>query len=328
MVAGGKYLFRRLEQLLPGVVSKRYERLRFYDGVVHPVLADLEAGAAELVRENLSEVGDSAIVSDGAFDIPVVDIASTEGRHKIVMVASGFSWTMQQMRAMEYAGNANFINSRKQLLAMRSIAERVNGLAAFGSTNLGFDGFMNNALVEADDTTTNLYDAAFTPDLLAEYFIEGAAAISDGTAGTFDSTNIAVPRSIYTLLASTRMTDGARSVLSYITDPAVTGGMIDQIIKLTEAGFAALNANGAGVTDKDRIVFYPSERLNGDQDATLINNQPEMVERHVEPAQIAPQDYWEVKGLRQVVPMFMCTSPTIINYPEAMRYVDVPKKAA
>lgn len=326
MVAGGKYLARRLEQLLPGVVSKRYERLRFYDGIVHPVLADLESGAAELIRENLSEVGDSAIVSDGAFDIPVVDIASSEGRHKIVMIASGFSWTFQQMRAMEFAGNADFVNARKQLLAMRSIAERVNSLAAFGVPNLNFTGFLNNPEVQADDTTTDLY--ALSPDALAEYFIEGAAAISDSTSGTFDSTNIAVSRTIYTLLASTRMTDGARSVLSYITDATVTGGMIDMIMKLSEIGSDAMALNGAGVANKDRIVFYPSERMNGDQDMTLANNQPEMIERHVEPAQLAPMDFWEIKGLRQVVPMFMCTSPTIINYPESMRYVDVPKKVA
>ena len=324
MVSGGKYLFRRLEQLLPGVVSKRYERLRFHDGVIHPVLADLEAGAAEVIRDNLQEVGDSAIVSDGAFDIPVVDIAATESRYKIMMIASGFSWTMQQMRAMDKAENADFVSSRKQLLAMRSIAERVNNLAAFGVHQLGFTGFINDPRVVADDTTLNLY--TISPDEVATFFLERSAEVSIAFGGTFASANVLVSHRIFVMLNSRRMSDGAQSIASYIA--ANNGGIIDQITWTTEAGFASLQNAGVGVANKDRIVFYPSERLNGDQDATLANNQPEMIERHIEPAQVAPIDYWEVKGLRQVVPMFMCTTPTIINYPESMRYVDVPKKAA
>lgn len=323
MATGGLYLFRRLEQLLPGVVSKPYRRLKFYEGMVVPTIADLQAGAAEVVRESLSEVGDAAIVSDGAVDIPVVDISSDEERYRVLMFASAFSFTMQQMRAIEAAGNAQMVSARKQALAMRSIAERVNTFTAYGNTGLGLTGFLNNADVTADDNSTNLYTA--TPDVLAEFFIEGAAAISVAEEGTFEAADVLVSHDIYVLLSSTRMTDGSMNVLNYIL--LNSGGLVRSVQWASECGTTRLTAAGVGETDKDRIVFYPFERMAADVDDSLEMDMPEILERHVEPVQVAPQDYWEVKNLRQVVPMFMCTTPTMINYPQAMAYVDVPKKA-
>lgn len=318
MTTGGMYLFRRLEQLLPGVVSKRYRRLKFYEGEIVPTIADLQAGAAEIVRESLGEVGDAALVSDGAVDIPVVDISSDELRYRVFMYASAFSWTMQQMRAMEKAGNADMVNSRKQSLAMRSIAERVNTFAAYGSAAHGVTGFMNNGSVAADNNSTNLYTA--TPDVLKEFFMDFAATVSKNTSGTFDAMDIVVSHDLNTLLTNTRMTDSEKSVKQVILESS------DYIENITWVDEAAFDNMVGGTADKDRIVFYPFERLNGDPDPDLVMDQPEIIERHVEPVQIAPQDYWEVKNLRQVVPMFMCVTETIVNYPEAMQYVDVPKK--
>lgn len=323
MATGGQHLYRRLEQLLPGVVAKRYRRLKFYEGMIVPTLADLQAGAAEVVREQLAEVGDAAVVSDGAFNIPVVDISATDTRYRVVMIASAFSFTMQQLRAAEQAGNANFVDSRKQRLAMRSIAERLNKFAAYGDAALGLTGFMNEAAVTANNSSFNLYTA--TPDQLSEFFIDEAATISKDSSGTFEGVDVLVSHDVYVQLAKTRMTDGTTSVLNYVLENS--GGIIASIQWVDESGTDKLAAAGVGEADKDRVVFYPFERVDGDTDTSLEEQAPDILERHVEPTQIAPEDYWETKNLRKVIPMFACASPTIINYPEALRYVDVPKKA-
>ena len=323
MTTGGRYLFRRLEQLLPGVVSKPYRRLRFYEGQIVPTMADLEAGAAEVVRESLSAVGDAALVSDGTVDIPVVDISATEARYRIFMYASAFSYTMQEMRAIEKAGDASFVNSRKQAIAMRSIAERVNKFAAYGSAAHGVTGFMNNGAVTADNNSTNLW--SLTPDQLKDFFMDWAASVSKATSGTFDSLDVIVSHDINTLLTITRMTDGESSVKDVILRNS------DYIRSIRWVDEAAFNNMVGGQVNKDRIVFYPFEDLGivaEGRDQSLELAQPEVLERHVEPVQVAPSEYWEVKNLRTVVPMFMCVTPTIINYPESIRYVDVPKKPA
>lgn len=323
-MTGGLYLARRLEQLLPGVVSKPYRSLKFYEGRIVPTMADLEPGAAEVVREAMSEVGDAALTSDGAVDIPIVDIQMDEQRYRVVMFASAISWTLQQMRAMEKARNANFVDARKQSLAMRSIAERSDRFAAYGNASLSITGFFNHPDVAADNSSTNLF--ALTPDQLSEFFIQRAAAVAVQSAGTYEAADVVVSHDIYVLLSSTRMTDGSTSVLNYIL--ANSGGMVSSITWVSEASSAKLTTAEIGQPNKDRIVFYPFERLDADIDPEMeMAMQPEILERHVEPIQIAPQNFWETKNLRQVVPMYGCFTPTMINEPGALNYVDVPKKA-
>jgi hypothetical protein len=328
MATGGMSLQERLRQLLPGVVTQPYEQLKYYDGTIVPTVPDLQPGAPEVLREQLKEVGDAAVVSDEAVDIPVVDISATEARYRTFMIASAFSYSLQQMRAIEAASNADAIgaarHARKMQTGMRSIAERDNKIAAYGG--YGVTGFLNDASVTSDDNSTNLYTA--TADALSEFFIDKAATVASSTDGRFVAGDLVLSYDLYVLLAKKRMTDGNRSVMSYLLDPQVTGGVIRSITWSFEAGHAKLAANGAGVADKDRIVFYPFERMAADIDPDMeMFNQPEIVERHIEPTQIAPGDFWQTKDLNKVVPMFRCCTQTIINHPEAMLYVDVPKKA-
>lgn len=325
MTTGGQYLSRRLEQLLPGVIAKPYELLKFYEGIIIPTVADLEAGAPEVLREKVSEVGDAVLTSDEAIDIPVVDISAEEVRYRTFMIASAFSFTMQQLRAIQKAGNANMVEPRKQLTAMRSIAERDNDLAAFGSGVRGITGFLNNGSVPAENSSTDLYDAATTADTVREFILDWAVAVGRATNGRFMSSDLVISYDLYQHLAKKRVPDGSMSVLNNLLQES--GDLIRSITWAFEAGFSKLNAAGAGETDKDRITFYPFERMQADIDPEMEQFQvPEIIERHIEPTQVAPEEFWEVRGLRRVIPMFRCCTQTIINFPEAMQYVDHPKR--
>ncbi len=115
MTTGGNLLYRALEQNMPGVLSRRYRDLPFENGKVVPTKPDLKPGAAEVVRDTIDEVGDADIISDGAFDIPIVDVSAGEDRYKVFMFASAFSYTFAQERAYNFAGTAAEINNRKCL---------------------------------------------------------------------------------------------------------------------------------------------------------------------------------------------------------------------
>lgn len=310
MATGGTNLYRKLEQLLPGVLGRRYRRLGFEDGTIVPTQADLQAGAAEVIRETMAEVGDAKIVSDGAIDLPIVDLSADEDRYKILMIASAFSFTLQQERAYEKAMNSAQMAQRKMTLAQRSIAEKANKITAFGNTQVGINGFLNNAGVTANNSSFDPYAA--TPDELAEFFIDEVAAVVSSTNAVEYPDHALISIDLDFLLMGTRMTDGAQSVKSYILQNT---DAIASIRSTPECGFQMLEDNGvlAGGTNKDRIVLYP------------MNN--EVVERHIEPTRMAPPEYVERKNMRTLYPMFHCLTPTIVNYPGAMRYINVAKKS-
>lgn len=322
----GLHLSRRLEQLLPGVIGKRYRKLLFANGEIVPTMADLQAGAAEVVRDRIGEVGDAAILADKAADIPLVDLEMGEDRYRAFMIAAGISYSMQEMRAIEFSGNANMISSRRLSVANRVIEEKDNSIAAFGDSRMGFTGFLNNASVTVNNSSFDPYTA--TPDALAEFFVDEIAGIVKSTSAAEIPGDVVLSIDLDLLLTGTRMTDGDRSVKRYILD---NSEYITSIRACPECAWDVLEANGvlAGGTNKDRIVFYPFERVPmGMTDAEGLTAQidPEVVERHVEPTQQAPLEWHQTKDLRKIIPLFKCVTPTIINYPGALKYVDVAKR--
>lgn len=315
MTTGGLFLYRRLEQLLPGVLGRRYRELNFENGSIVPTQADLEAGAAEVVRDTVNEVGDADIVAGDAFDIPVVDISADEDRYKIFMIASAFSYTFQDERNYEKAGNAAQINNRKMMLAKRSIAERHNSIAAYGDTRVNVTGFLNNASVPLNNSSFDPHSGTTTPDELTSFFIDEVKSLHTNSNNVEMPSDCLVSTGLYFKLIKTRMPDSSMTALDYVKKALSENGMDFNIMKSQECDSTNLEARGvhSGGTNKDRVVLYPKEE--------------EVVERHIELVQLMPNEWVTVKNGRRVYPMFSCTTPTIINFPSALRYIDVAKEA-
>ncbi|PHJ69595.1 hypothetical protein VF04_16350 [Nostoc linckia z7] len=296
---------------MPGVLSRRYRDLAFENGKIVPTQADLKAGASEVVRDTVDEVGDADIIGDGAFDIPIVDVSAGEDRYKIFMIASAFSYTFQQERAYNYAGAKAEINNRKQMLAKRSIGERHHRIAAFGDTRLNVTGFLNNAGVTLNNSSFDPNTAA--PDELAEFFVDELKAAHTGSNNVEMPMDVLISTGFYFKLVKTRMPDSSVSVLTYIKQALSEEDVNFKITKCQECDSSQLEANGvqAGGTNKDLITLYTKD--------------PEVVERHIELVQLMPQEWVTVRDGRKVYPMFSSTTPTIINYPGAFRYIKVPK---
>ncbi|MCC5644783.1 DUF2184 domain-containing protein [Nostoc sp. CHAB 5824] len=311
MTTGGNLLYRALEQNMPGVLSRRYRDLAFENGKIVPTQADLKAGASEVVRDTVDEIGDADIISDGAFDIPIVDVSAGEDRYKIFMIASAFSYTFQQERAYNFAGTKAEINNRKQMLAKRSIGERHHRIAAFGDTRLNVTGFLNNASVALNNSSFDPNTAA--PDELAEFFVDELQAAHRASNNVEMPMDTLISTGFYFKLVKTRMPDSSVSVLTYIQQALSDEDVKFNIVKCQECDSAMLESNGAqaGGTNKDLITLYTKD--------------PEVVERHIEMVQLMPQEWVTVRDGRKVYPMFSSTTQTIINYSGAFRYIKVPK---
>lgn len=309
MTTGGLFLYNKLAQKLPGVLAKRYRELKFENGSIVPTEADLKAGAAEVVRDTMSEIGDAEIIGDGAFDMPVVDVSAGEDRYKTIMVGSAFSYTFQQERAFEL-GNAE-LTDRRMFAARRSIAERHNQLSAYGDARVGITGMLNNASVMLNNSSFNANTAS--SDDLTGFFVDELKAAHRNSNNVEMPMDVLIPTGLFFLLIKKRVADSAQSALTYIKLALSEEDIKFNLIKCEEVDSANLEARGvqAGGTNKDRVTFFVKD--------------PEVIERHIELTQLMPAEWVSVKSGRRVYPMFSCTTPTIINYPGAMRYIDIPK---
>ncbi|MEM8602634.1 MAG: major capsid family protein [Cyanobacteria bacterium P01_H01_bin.121] len=316
MAPGGFLLGRALEQRLPRVIEKRYRSLHFENGDIVPTMSDLETGAAEVLADLVDGVGDAKIMAENAVDLPIADISASEDKYPIWMIGSAIAVSLSQEQAAEKSSQTfNQIVDRKLSMARRAIAERSNKIAAYGSVNLNQRGFVNNANVTVNNSSFDPYDAGTSPDALKEFFIDEFKAAHKASNNVEFPETVIVSDDLWFKLINTRMTDGSQSVYEHLMRQTQVNESLDfirSIMMAPEVRSDNLTANGTGNTDKDRIVMYPMD--------------PEVVERHNRPAmELAPDDYQQVKGVLKIRPVYQKVTPTIVNHPSAMRYIDVAK---
>lgn len=305
---------RFYEQRLARLNVKRPRELVFENGRLVPTLVDLQAGASEVVAENITEVGDADFIADEAGDLNVVDITSEEDRYKVILIAAAFGVTMQQAMAFEQAqrnGRQWNPSDVKQNVALRVIAERANRYAAYGDRRIGTTGMVNNSHVGVDTTTFDPYSSSTTADDLIQFMVEGLGDVRKETETVETPDRFAVSVDLETRLTSVRVPDSGKNVKSYLIDEV---DWIADIISTPECNSERLEANGvhAPGTNMDRIILYPRDEV--------------VFERHVTLTAQVPPEYTYTKGLKRFFPLYQAVSPTIVNYPGAMRYVDLPKK--
>lgn len=317
---GGSYLYRSLQQALPGVLKKRYRKLMFEDGSVVPTMPDLQVGARELIRDRISEYGEAAILGADAGDIPVVEVSVDEDSYRVVMIVGSFSFSFSDEMAAQQAtrnGVSYNVRTARMEAASRVIAEKVNAFAAFGDSKLSITGFVNNANVTLNNSSFDPYASTTTADDLADFILEEMESIATSTNNVEFPTDLLVPVAFYYKLTRTRIPDTSMNVLQYIMnvqgDRSVAA--IQRIRALPELASATLEANGvqATSTNKDRFILYPLD--------------DSVVSRHNKPTGMVPEDYVHRKGLIINYPMYQLTSQTMIEFPGALRYTDVTKAA-
>jgi hypothetical protein len=97
--------------------------------------------------------------------------------------------------------------------------------------------------------------------------------------------------------------------LTYLREALAGDGQTVTLRKVTEVSADRLAANGVGVPNKHRIVFYNrSDQLTH--------------ERHVEVVR-AMEIEGPING-RYVQPLLHRVTGVLINYPQSLRYTDVP----
>lgn len=306
----GMFLSRQLEQVLPKLYEKRYASLWADEGIYLPATGDLEMGADTLVEETVTELGEAAIVADGANDVPVADALIDEAKFKAVAIATHFSYSILELNKAEKAGRP--LRDVKAKAADRALRQRTHKLAVFGSAKHGMTGFFNDANVPVVSSSYDADDAATTFADHVDFFADNFTKVKDETNLVEGIEYVLVPAKLRNIWAKSFQTGNGQSVLRYILENygAASGGTLRGIIEVNETRSADLEANGlkAAGTNEDRIVFLP--------------NNPDAAERKFYGMQILPP---EVVGMGYKTYMYCGTSEPIIHYPGSMLYVDIPK---
>lgn len=305
----GVFLSRELEQRLPKVYEKKYPGLKFANGELLPINASLEAGAESIIEDVMSTVGEAAEgASDQIDDIPLADAAFDQYKFPVICKPVAIRYSIRELDAARLSGRN--VRGAKEMAARRSLEEASNILGAFGNTQRGLYGLLNDPNVPVESSITdNIYDAAYTADDLINLFNTKVAdvVVSSNMAEEVDTA--LVPVRLHERMVGLRVGDSGMTVKQFLLENSTWLKSIMPVNELASATLEKYGVHSSG-TNKDAIFFY--------------SRNPDSVERLVQPiTTMTPQ----LRGMHYIVYMYFCTTGAVWHYPGGALRVDIPKFA-
>jgi hypothetical protein len=131
-----------------------------------PVNREVPAGADQYTYTQYDRVGEASEVDDYAKDFPTVEVKGDQKSNFIVSLGDSYQYTIQDMRAAAMAKKP--LDAMKAAAARRAMEEKLEKIAALGSSARGITGALNAPNVDTVSLTNGAwkttYDSASTFD--------------------------------------------------------------------------------------------------------------------------------------------------------------------
>jgi hypothetical protein len=282
-----------------------YVKARTYDAVypafkarmLIPVSNEADTGAETVTYRQWDAFGIANILSNYADDIELVDVLSEEFSQKVVGMALGYTYSIQELRRSAMAGAK--LDQRKAAATRKGIEQRIENMGASGASEVGMTGIANNSNVNLVSPTTGTWASATGAQMVAD-MIKFESSIITTNLETF------LPTTIVMDIASYRLFNGTRISTSGDTHTTAKEAFLKSAQSVTEVvswnKLALADAAGTG----PRAICYTKS--------------PEVLTLEIpqEFEQFPPQQ----KNLSFFVPAHARCGGVIVYYPIAMGYMD------
>lgn len=257
---------RALEQIRAQLFSRKYPAFKGRRFV--PVKNDIDLGAQSYTYQTIDEAGEALPVSPKGDDAPEVELKGlAEDNHKMRGIELAYSWTLDELRAAQYAGRGAFsagvdMLQRKAGAARRGIERFIDKNMLIGGTILGatHQGLFTLSGGQAPTTYTvqNTTWEDETPDEIAQDLAGIVTQIVTDTLETEMPNAMILPVSSNRLICDRRMGDGSNvTIKAYFLGAQATEGGISQIdTSLYLEAFNASTKVGVSGRAVKRMVAY------------------------------------------------------------------------
>ena len=269
-----------------------------------PLAGDVAPSAETWSAPVLRPVGKAKHGTYEAKDIPRADVVADEILGKVRPITMGYGWNVNELKEAARVGRA--IPQMKAMSCRKAIERGVDETLAFGAMedvagnrpDIGMDGFVNNALVEANgiEALPFILDGDLTGAEVVEMLSTFCSNITNNTKRVFNVNTLALPGPIFEYCKRTAYSDS-------IADSILT------VFKKNNEGIDVIPwwvLDDAGDSGKPRAIAYQ-------KDAEVLEG-------------IVPLEYEEIPpqsvGFEIVTNAHARCGGTKIYHPEAVVYGD------
>lgn len=262
-----------------------------------PLSTEVDSGAQTITYEQWDSFGMANVIANYADDIAESDVLVEEFTSKVKGIASSYKFSIQDLRASAMADSN--LQSRKAMAARRSIENRIEDVAAFGITNGGITGALNNASIPITAAPNGTWTLLTPGADIIEDLNTLVDAIVVANKETFLPDTLIVPTEKMSILSQKAVSttgDTGTTILRQFLDNNPYINSIESWFKLRTAGAGGI----------PRLMAYKKS--------------PEVMSLEI------PQDFEsfppQPKNLAFKVPVHARVAGVIVYYPLAAGYMD------
>jgi len=298
------FVEREMTQIRTKLQEAIYAELKAVQFI--PIATDIAPDAPQYVWYVLDHVGEAKIISNGAEDLPRVDVSKTERYGVVRTVGASFGYELFEMRLAARLGVP--LQAMRFDACRQAIARQLDKILSTGATDSqaggpsgnGLLGILNNTDIFGLGTVTNAKWVMGTTTAATMIGQVNAAIATIVTASneTWIPTDLILPTQMYNIFSQT----------PYGTDAAQSTALVwflsnSQSVRRVSSWY---RGNGAGAAGSDRGLLYK-------KDPTVLEGVIPL------PFEARPP---QEQGLQFVVPCVARAGGTKVYRPDACRYWD------
>ena len=212
VVQGSAFLARQLE-----LIKKRVYARKFPEITSERLIAlsdEMDPGAESITYQVEEAVGAARIISSYADDMPKITVTSSSETSKVVQIALGFDYTIQEVRASQLANRD--LPDRKAIYALQQHVQLHDKLCWVGDSAAGVPGLTSHKHVPRM-TSQYTWDASSTGDQILSVMNLAVTQTTRISKGVEKPNTFAVPSEQYSYIASTPRANSVsdRTILEY-----------------------------------------------------------------------------------------------------------------
>jgi len=294
-------LARALIYMKARSVDVQYAPTKFREIFAGNVNTSVPLGADKVSTPQWDQFGTFKPISNGANDLPNIDVTQGETLSKMYAFGAQISYTVFDLARAAFSNVP--LDTKKQEAARKAWERQLDAICAVGDSETGVKGITNHASIQSVTTdNAGLWSAKISAG--TEYKViadlaKMAKAIISTTKGNVEPDTLALDVDHYALLATSPWSAANSSNVTLLDFFLKSSPYIKRVIP-----WARLDLADAG-SDGPRVVMFANQE---DVCQPIVN----------EMTMLAPQ----IKGLGVDIPMYGRCAGVIATQPKGIAYMD------
>lgn len=192
---GGIFLERLVRGGINTVFRHEFPRRKWLNDGLIPIDMSLSDGATSWDAQSIEAVGQAALISDDASDVPMADIRGKSEVRPIHIYGIGYRYNRREMRTARLQGRFD-ISTERAVAAREGHDNKMDEVLFRGDSDVGTKGIINTPGILQETANTGTWNSATAAQIIEDFGL-AFETIPNDTEGVEEANTVVMPIDLY-----------------------------------------------------------------------------------------------------------------------------------